>query len=50
VQNIAVSQGLGLGLDDRAIEAVRKWKFRAGTRNGKPVPTNALIQVTFRLL
>src|ERR1035437_9534324 len=50
VQNIAVSQGLGLGLDDRAIEAVRQWKFRAGTRNGKPVPTNALIQVTFRLL
>jgi periplasmic protein TonB len=50
VQNIAVAQGLGLGLDERAIAAVRKWKFRAGTRNGKPVPTNALIQVTFRLL
>jgi protein TonB len=50
VQNISVAQGLGLGLDDRAIAAVRKWKFRPGTRNGKPVPTNALIQVTFRLL
>ncbi len=50
VQNIAVSQGLGLGLDERAVAAVRKWKFRAGTRNGKPVTTNALIQVTFRLL
>ena len=49
-QNISVTQGLGLGLDDRAIEAVRKWKFRAATRNGKPVPTNALIYVTFRLL
>ena len=50
VQNIAVAQGLGLGLDERAIAAVQKWKFRAGTRNGKPVSTNALIQVTFRLL
>jgi len=49
-QNISVTQGLGLGLDARAIEAVRKWKFRAGTRNGKPVTTNAMIYVTFRLL
>ena len=50
VQNISVAQGLGLGLDECAIAAVRKWRFRAGTRNGKPVSTNALIQVTFRLL
>ena len=50
VQNISVAQGLGLGLDERAIAAVEKWKFRAGTRNGKPVSTSALIQLTFRLL
>ncbi len=50
VQNITVAQGLGLGLDERAIAAVQKWKFRAGTRNGKPVSTSALIQLTFRLL
>jgi len=50
VQNIAVAQGLGLGLDERAIAAVRKWRFRAGTRNGRPVSTNALIHLTFRLL
>ena len=50
VQNISVAQGLGLGLDECAMAAVRKWRFRAGTRNGKPVSTNALIQVTFRLL
>lgn len=49
-QNIVVSHGLGLGLDERAIEAVRRWKFRPGYSNGKPVPTPALIQVTFRLL
>jgi TonB family protein len=49
-QNIVVSHGLGLGLDERAIEAVRRWKFRPGYSNGKAVPTPALIQVTFRLL
>jgi TonB family protein len=50
VQNAVVSQGLGLGLDERALAAVRKWKFRAGMRNGRPVATQALIQLTFRLL
>ena len=35
---------------DSAIAAVRQWRFRAGTRNGTPVSTNALIQITFRLL
>jgi protein TonB len=50
VQNISVAQGLGLGLDERAIAAVQKWKFRAGTRNGRPVSTSALIHLTFRLL
>jgi TonB family protein len=50
VQDIAVAQGLGLGLDERAIAAVEKWKFRAGMRNGKPVATSALIQLSFRLL
>ena len=50
VQDIAVAQGLGLGLNERAIAAVQQWKFRAGMRNGKPVATSALIQLTFRLL
>ena len=50
VQNIAVAQGLGLGLDEQAIAAVQRWKFRAGMRNGKPVATSALIQLSFRLL
>ena len=50
IQTITVAQGLGLGLDEQAVAAVRKWRFRAATRNGKPVPTRALVQVTFRLL
>ena len=50
VQNAAVAQGLGLGLDEQAVAAVRQWKFRAGTRNGKPVSTQALVHLSFRLL
>jgi len=50
VQNISVAQGLGLGLDEKAIAAVQKWRFRPGTRNGKPVATQAMIHLSFRLL
>lgn len=49
-QNIRVQQGLGLGLDERAVEAVRGWRFRPATRNGKPVTSAARVDVTFRLL
>jgi TonB family protein len=49
-QNITVRQSLGLGLDERAIEAVRRWRFRPGYRDGKPWVTAAMVQVNFRLL
>jgi len=49
-RNIAVVQSLGLGLDERAVAAVSRWKFRPGYSAGKPVVTAALIHVTFRLL
>jgi protein TonB len=49
-ESIVVTQGLGLGLDERAMEAVAQWKFRPGMRGGKPVPTVAIVQVSFRLL
>lgn len=47
---VAVSQGLGLGLDEKAVEAVQRWRFHPATRNGKPVPASALVEVAFRLL
>ena len=49
-QNITVRRSLGLGLDQRAIEAVRRWRFRPGYRNGKPSVTAAMVEVNFRLL
>lgn len=48
--NLRISSSLGLGLDQKAVEAVERWKFRPGQRNGLPVVTSALIQVTFHLL
>lgn len=48
--NISVVKGPGLGLEEKAIEAVRSWRFKpAAGPNGRPVPTIVPIEVTFRL-
>ncbi len=49
-RNIRVVRPLGLGLDEKAIEAVQKWRFRPGMKDGKPVATQAQVEVNFRLL
>jgi TonB family protein len=48
--NIRVVRSLGLGLDDKAIEAVLKWKFAPGKKDNTPVKVGATIEVNFRLL
>jgi periplasmic protein TonB len=45
-----VVRPLGLGLDEKAIEAVQKWKFRPGMKGGQPVAVLATVEVNFRLL
>ncbi len=47
---IRVRAGLGLGLDEKAIEAVQTWRFRPGHRNGKAIAVPATIYINFRLL
>lgn len=37
------------GLDDEAIKAVKRWRFRPGTRQGKPVAVLVNIELTFTL-
>jgi len=49
-QNIQVAKPLGFGLDEKAIEAVGKWQFKPGTKQGQAVPVFATIEVNFRLL
>ena len=48
--NMRVLHSLGLGLDEKAMEAVKKWKFKPGIKDGKPVTVEAQIEVNFRLL
>jgi protein TonB len=48
--NMRVLHSLGLGLDEKAMEAVKKWKFKPGFKDGKPVTVEAQIEVNFRLL
>jgi len=48
--NIRVIRPLGLGLDEKAIEAVQKWKFRPSMKDGRPVAVSANVEVNFRLL
>jgi periplasmic protein TonB len=48
--NISVVKGPGLGLEEKAIEAVKGWKFKPAVGpSGKPVATIVPIEVTFRL-
>jgi TonB family protein len=47
--DIRVGQSLGMGLDEKAIEAVKVWRFRPATLNGQPVATQIAVQVDFHL-
>ncbi len=43
------SAPLGDGLDQSAIDTVKKWKFTPATRNGVPVPVRMTVEVSFRM-
>ena len=48
--NITVLKSLGYGLDEKAIEAFEQWRFKPGTKDGKPVKVAAQVQVSFKLV
>jgi TonB family protein len=50
VVNVRVIRALGLGLDERAMEAVRRWRFKPAVKNGKAIDFPAAIEVSFHLL
>ena len=48
IQNLSVVKGLGRGLDERAIEAVKtSWVFLPATKNGEVVETSIKFDVAF---
>lgn len=49
-RDIHVVKSLGMGLDEKAVEAVQKWKFRPAMKGSTPVNVRATIEVNFRLL
>ncbi|HNZ07515.1 MAG TPA: energy transducer TonB, partial [Candidatus Cloacimonadota bacterium] len=48
VGNITVQRSV-TGLDDAAIDAVKKIRFQPGKSSGQPVDTTVIIPVDFRL-
>jgi TonB family protein len=49
VTDCKVVRPLGLGLDEKATETVRTWKFKPAMRNATPVPVRVIVEVSFRL-
>ena len=47
--DIRVQRSLGMGLDEKAIEAVKKWKFEPAKKDGQPVSVMVNVEVSFRL-
>jgi protein TonB len=48
-QRIRVVRKLGMGLDEKAVEAVRQYKFKPSMYQGKPVPVEITIEVNFHI-
>ena len=47
--HVRVLRGVGMGLDEKAIEAVRQYRFKPGMENGRPVVTEVNIEVNFQI-
>ena len=48
-RNIRIKRPAGQGLDEKAIEALNKWRFTPGMKDGSPVPVLINIEMNFRL-
>ena len=48
-QRVRVLRGIGMGLDEKAVEAVRQYRFKPAMEGGKPVPVEVNIDVNFQI-
>ncbi len=48
-QNVHVVRGVGMGLDQKAIDAVKQYKFKPAMQDGKPVPVELNVEVNFQI-
>ncbi|HZY61332.1 MAG TPA: TonB family protein [Edaphobacter sp.] len=47
--HVHVVRGIGMGLDQKAVEAVKQWRFKPAMENGKPVLVELNIEVNFQI-
>jgi len=48
-QNVHVLRSVGMGLDDKAVEAVKQYRFKPAMEAGKPVPVQLNVEVNFQI-
>jgi TonB family protein len=48
--HIRVVKGVGMGLDEKAVEAVRQYKFKPATFMGRPVTVDLYVEVNFQIV
>lgn len=49
VQNVRILLPLGLGLDQKAVESVKQWRFKPAEKDGQPVAMTLAVEVSFHL-
>ena len=48
-KNVHIVRGVGMGLDEKAVDAVRQYKFKPAMENGKPVAVELQVEVNFQI-
>jgi protein TonB len=47
--NVRVVRGVGHGLDEKALEAVSKYRFKPSMEHGQPVPVEINVMINFQI-
>jgi len=47
--HVRVARGVGMGLDEKAVEAVRQYRFKPAMLHGKPVKVDMYVDVSFQI-
>ena len=48
-RTVRVVQGVGMGLDEKAIAAVKQYRFKPAMEGGKPVVVEVNVEVDFHI-
>ncbi|MFC6644415.1 energy transducer TonB [Granulicella cerasi] len=48
-ENVHVLRDVGMGLGQKAVDAVKQYKFKAAMKDGKPVKVQMAVEVNFQI-